>query len=171
MQTGTDRRRRTGRSEDMHRKSKFLHRAWRPMSHAPTVQTVGKPEIRYQPVLILAALGACLLLQPYFVPIPNGSVSHIAQFSILLETGSPPNLDLGRSRCACGLTIPEARTGLWLWQVTFSFVWRPPKSRIRSTKVLSTPNRLPEQDAPLSADSPATTLPGHLCFLFSRFTV
>ena len=36
------------------------------MSFRPTIQTVGKAEIRFQPMRVLAAVGACLVFQPYF---------------------------------------------------------------------------------------------------------
>ena len=78
----------------MQRNSKFFRGAWHRMSYRPTIQTVGKAEIRCQPVRVLAALSACLLFQAYFIPFTNGSVSDIAQFSSALETGSSPSLDV-----------------------------------------------------------------------------
>ena len=78
----------------MQRNPKFFRGAWHRMSYGPTIQTVGKAEIRCQRVGVLAALGACLLFQAYFIPFMNGSVSGIAQFSSAFETGSSPSLDV-----------------------------------------------------------------------------
>ncbi len=72
----------------MQRDSRFFRGAWHRMSYRPTIQFVGKAEIRCQTVRVLAALGACLLFQAYFISFTNRSVSDIAQFSSALETGS-----------------------------------------------------------------------------------
>jgi hypothetical protein len=68
--------------------------AWQRMSYKPTIRTVGKAEIRCQPVRVLAALSACLFFHAYGIPFTNGSVADISQTSIDLETDSSPGLDL-----------------------------------------------------------------------------
>ncbi len=64
------------------------------MSYKPTIQTVGKAEIRCQRVRVLAALSACLLFHAYFIPFTHGSVPDISQSSRDLETDSSPSLDV-----------------------------------------------------------------------------
>jgi hypothetical protein len=78
----------------MERNSKFSLGAWHRMSDRPTIQTVGKAEIRCQLARLLATVGACLLFQAYFIPFTNGSGSDIVQFSSALEEGSSPCIDL-----------------------------------------------------------------------------
>ena len=72
----------------------FLGGAWQRMSYKPIIQTIGKAEIRCQPVRVLAALSACLLFHAYFIPFTNGSVPDISQSSRDLETDSSPSLDV-----------------------------------------------------------------------------
>ena len=70
----------------------------------PMTETVGKSEVRYQPVLVLAALSACFLFHAYFIPLTHGSVSDIPRSSRDLETDFPPSVavlpfhDTGTSR-------------------------------------------------------------------------
>jgi hypothetical protein len=60
------------------------------MSYKPIVQTVGKVEIRCQPLRVLAAFGACLLFFVYFIPFSIGSAPDISRSSRDLETDSSP---------------------------------------------------------------------------------
>jgi hypothetical protein len=78
----------------MQRDSNTSRGVWHRMSCKPTIQTVGKAEIRCQSVCILAALSAWLLFQVYFIRFVNVFASDITPFSIALETGSSPSLDV-----------------------------------------------------------------------------
>ena len=68
----------------------FEWASWR-MPYEPTIQTVGRAEIRCQPVRVLAVLSACLLFYAYFIPFTNGSVPNISQSSRDFETDSSPS--------------------------------------------------------------------------------
>ena len=143
--------------------------SWQRMSDEPTIQTVGKAEIRWHPVRVLAALGACLLFQAYFIPFTNGSVSDIAQFSSALETGSSPSLDVSSL-----IVLPSYDTGtshkpLALAGDFLACVETEDPDPL--TKIPGTLKLLPKQVSSLRASSPATTLLGHVSYLCSRFMV
>ena len=64
------------------------------MLYKPTIQTVGKAEIRCHPARVLAALSACFLFYACSIPFTNGSVPDISQSSRDLEKGSPLSPDV-----------------------------------------------------------------------------
>jgi hypothetical protein len=72
--------------------STFFGRAWQGMSYKPIIQTIGKAEVRCQPVRLLAALGACFLFHAYLIPLTNGSVPDVSQSPRALQTDSSPRL-------------------------------------------------------------------------------
>jgi hypothetical protein len=78
----------------MQRNSKIFRGTWRRMSYRPTIQTVGKAEIRCQSLRVLAALSACLLCQAHLISCTNGSLSDIVHFSSAFEMDLSPRLDI-----------------------------------------------------------------------------
>jgi hypothetical protein len=72
--------------------SNFINGAWQRMSSKPIIQTVGKAEIRCQPVRFLAALSAWLLFYGFLIPFTSGLVPDFSQ-SKDLESDSSPGFD------------------------------------------------------------------------------
>jgi hypothetical protein len=63
------------------------------MSYKPTVGTVGKAEIRCQPLSLLAALSVCLLYYAYVIPFTKCSVPDISRLPRDLQAELSPRLD------------------------------------------------------------------------------